>query len=402
MPLPGAATPAGTARPGGLVDRGFLPPYGVFACSVVFFWVISLRSLVYTVMPTVAADLNLSSSAAGMVIASMLLGYGVASWFAGWLPGSRKARVMGGIVLSIPSAVMLATAPNVGVLLLASVLTGLGIGVYLPLGLSLIIELGGTSRRARYVAFHEVAATFASFIGSAVVAVALTLTDWHGSILAWCLIGVAALVVFALIKDETGSLARRASGQRVPFNRPLVLATVIYAVGATLVSGVISVLPLIMVRGWGLDQGYAASVTGYTRLAGLVGVAIAGLFADRLGHFRIVFFLQLFAVVGAAAMALGGDGPLFVLGTAVMAIGASGNIVLTQVVMTSAFPLAQRQQALATATGIGGLTGLVLSPALFGALVDAGLPSAPMLVVVASTIVMILATRQLSGLRAEK
>ena len=393
---------AGVARPGSLVDRGLLPPYGVVACSVVFFWAISLRALVYTVMPTVAADLNLTSSAAGMVIASMLLGYGTASWFAGWLPGTRKARVLGGIALSIPSAVILATAPNVGVLLFASVLTGLGIGVYLPLGISLIIELGGSNRRARYVAFHEVAATLASFVGSAIVAVTLTVTDWHGSILVWCLVGGVALVTFALIKDEGGKLARRGSGQRVPFNRALIFATVTYAVGATVVSGLISVLPLIMVRGWGLDQGYAASVTGYTRLAGLIGVAIAGLLADRWGHFRIVFFLQLFAVAGAAAMALGGDGPFFVVGTAVMAIGASGNIVLIQVVMTSAFPPAQRQQALATATGIGGLTGLVLSPALFGALVDAGLPSAPMLVVVAAVIVMILATRQLAGLRAER
>src|SRR5450756_306090 len=142
MSSPMETNATGVARPGSLVDRGLLPPYGVVACSVVFFWAISLRALVYTVMPTVAADLNLTSSAAGMVIASMLLGYGTASWFAGWLPGTRKARVLGGIALSIPSAVILATAPNVGVLLFASVLTGLGIGVYLPLGISLIIELG--------------------------------------------------------------------------------------------------------------------------------------------------------------------------------------------------------------------------------------------------------------------
>ena len=400
MPSPAETDAARIARHGGLVDRGFLPPYGVFACSAVFFWAISLRALVYTVMPTVAADLNLSSSAAGMVIASMLLGYVLASWFAGWLPGTRKARILAGTALSIPSAVMLATAPNVAVLLFASVLTGLGIGVYLPLGLSLIIELGGSSRRARYVAFHEVSATLASFVGSAVVAVALTLTDWHGSILVWCLVGGASLIAFALIKDEGGHLTARGSARRVPFSRALVLATIIYAVGAALVSGLISVLPLIMVRGWGLDQGYAASVTGYTRLAGLGGVAIVGIFADRMGHFRIVFFLQLLAVVGAAVMALGGDGPLFVLGTAVMAIGASGNIVLIQVVITSAFPPAQRQQALAAATGVGGLTGLVLSPAAFGALVEAGLPSAPMLVASAAVIVMIVATRQLSRLRA--
>lgn len=377
--------------------RGSFPPYALLACSAVFFWVISIRAVIYTAMPAVATDLGLSTSLAGLVIAAQLLSYCVSSWFAGWLPGSRKARVMAGMLLSVPAVALVALAPNSWTLLAASLLSGLGMGVYLPLGLSLIVEMGGKGRRASYLAVHETAATLGSFGGSAFVGAVLAAIDWRGSVLVWCAVGVSAIVAFAFVGDEEGAGRLPARRGAVVLSRPVMLSAVTYGVGTILVSGLVSVLPLVMVRGWALDQSYAANVIGYTRLAGLAGVLAAGLLADRLGHQRVLLVLQCLSVAGALIMSAG-SGPLLVPGMAMMAVGASGNIALLPMVLAAAFGPAARERALAFSIGIGGFSGMVITPAIFGAMVDAALPSGPMLLTAVAAMGMILATRRLTVL----
>ncbi|HEX2988154.1 MAG TPA: MFS transporter, partial [Chloroflexota bacterium] len=144
-----------------------IPPYSVIACSIVFFWSISVRQLICTVLPSMAADIDVSNSAAGILVSTMLLGYTAGSWLSGWLPGSRKLRILAGVLLSIPSSVFFSFAPTYSLLLLSGVLLGFGVGIYLPLGLSLMVEVGdATSRKGYYLALHEASATFATFGGS--------------------------------------------------------------------------------------------------------------------------------------------------------------------------------------------------------------------------------------------
>lgn len=95
-------------------EAGLIPPYAVIACSVVFFWSISIRAIIYTVMPTIAADLQLSSAMAGLVIAAMLLGYCVGSWWAGWLPFDRKNRIVAGVLLSVVGAALFGVLLDLG------------------------------------------------------------------------------------------------------------------------------------------------------------------------------------------------------------------------------------------------------------------------------------------------
>ena len=383
------------------MKAGLIPPYAVIACSIVFFWSISVRALIYTVMPTIASDLLLSSSVAGLVISGMLLGYCAGSGPAGWLPISRKNRILVGILLSLVGAVLFSVAREFPPLLVAGFLVGIGVGIYLPLGLALIVEAGGTSRRAYYVSIHEVFATVASFSGSSAVAVLLLWTDWHGSLLVWSGIGVVALIAFAVVRDPGGEAIRRGAGRQVPLDGTVVYSVLAYGIGTILVTGLISMLPLILVRSWGLDQVQAASVVGGTRLAGLVGVVIAGLVADRWGHGRVLFALQILCLIGAAAMSLDGYGPLFQAGMLVLAVGASGNIALVPVVIVAAYHPAQRERAMAVTSGVGGLLGMVVTPALFGVLLDQGMGAGPIVASSLAAVVMILATRRISAYPSE-
>jgi MFS family permease len=358
-----------------------MPPYAVIACSIVFFWSISVRSLIFAVLPGMAAGMDLSSSAAGLVVSLMALGYTAASWSAGWLPGRRKTRILAGVLLSIPAAILFALAPNYGLLLLSGVLLGVGLGVYLPLGLALMVEVGGsTGRKGYYLALHEASATFGTFGGSAVVALFLLWTDWRGAILVWTLVGVLAALAFGLGKDAGGDKTRHATGAPIPLDFRIVLSVFVYGAGVLIVTGLISVLPLIMVRAWGLGQSEAAVILGYTRLAGFAGVILVGMVADRWGHCRVLVGLQLLGAIGCITMSFGGFGLQFLLGTVVLAVGASGNIALLPAATAAAFEPAQRERAMAISNSMGGIIGMVGSPALFGMMMDAGYATGPILV----------------------
>ena len=393
--LPGQrSAPVVEGRKGGLV-----PPYAVIACSAVFFWSISIRVMVYTVMPTIANDLRLSSSAAGLAIAGMLLGYCAGSWLAGRIPASRKNRILGGILLSLLGTVLFSMAGSLEFLLGAGVLLGLGTGVYLPLGLSLVVEAGGTSRGAYYLSLHEIAATAASFTGASSLALILLWTDWQGSLRGWCGVGLLALLAFAMVRDDGLMTEGRSSPVRsVPFDWRLIRVCVTYGVSTLLVMGLISMLPLIMVRAWGVDQAEAASVVGSTRLAGALGVIAVGLLGDRWGHIRVLIGLQSLCVIGLLIMSLGGYGSLFSLGLVTLAAGASGYVGLAPALVAAPYPATQKEQAMVVANAVGGFMGLVIAPALFGVLIDLELATGPLLLALAAAVVsMVVTSRSRSG-----
>lgn len=376
-------------------SRAPFPPYVVLACSLVFFWSISVRALVYTVMPTIASNLRLTSSAAGAVVATMLLGYCAGGWASGWLPGSRKARILVGVAISLPATAAFSQVSAFFPSLVASLALGLGIGLYLPLGMALLVDAGRGGRSAAYMSVHELAATLGSFSGSAAVALLLAWTDWHGAILGWSALGVLAVVAFMFVQDPEGDRhRRRAAREPVPFDLRLLCGIFVYGTGTMLVMGLVSMLALIMVRAWGIDQVQAASVLGYSRLAGLIGVAVVGFLAERWGHSRVLLMLQGVALTGLVIMSLDGFGPLFVGGVLLLAVGASGYITLIPVVVAESFPVAQRERVMAYSTGPGGIFGIVAAPALFGVMLDAGLASGPIVVAAAMTgVSMVLAGR---------
>ena len=377
---------------------GICPPYPVIACSIVFFWSISIRVFIFTVMPTIADDLHLSSSAAGLAISCVLLGYCTGNWVAGWSPLSRKSTIVASMLIAMLGAAMFSLARDFPTIMAAGCVLGLGTGIYLPLGLTLIMDSGGAERKGYYLSVHEVAASIGSFTGASIVALLLQWAGWPKLILLWCCVGLAATVIFTMMRD--GGKRRKADdkvGAKVSISWKLVELVTVYAVCTLLVMGLVSLLPLIMVRAWGVSQVEAASLVGTTRLAGLMGVIVMGLFSDRLGHGRVLLCTQSFCLIGCSCMAVGGYGLLFQIGMAVMSFGASANVGLIPAIIAGSYPAAQRQRAMAVANSTGGLLGLVVSPALFGALLDFGYPIAPLFISAAASAVMIFLTHRLAA-----
>jgi MFS family permease len=381
----------GDAGARGRGEGGLVPPYVVWACSAVFFWSISFRFVLYNLMPVIATDLELSDAMAGIVLSALFLGYAAGSWFAGWLPGSRRSRILWGTVATLPAMAAAALSRDLALLMVAVTGAGFGAGVYLPLGIAMIVEAGGRHRRARYLSTQEVAAGLASFGGSAFVAVILFWMDWSSALLLWTVVGVAAVLVFSRVRDEPGDERAAGGAQTVPLSVALVSSVLVYAATTLLLAGLIAVLPLIMVRAWGVELASAAAVIGYSRLAGLAGVLVAGFRGDRWGHRRMLYGFQALSLLGIVAMP-GGFGPVFTLGLIAVTAGSTGMITLLPVVIASTFSPQERERVLATASGVGGFLGMVVSPALFGLMLEAGLVTGPLVASAVTTALAILVT----------
>ncbi|MHB9089975.1 MAG: MFS transporter [Chloroflexota bacterium] len=355
-------------------------PYAVIACSIAFFWVISLRAVLFTVLPTIAVELGMSAGAAGALIGLTSLGYTSVVWAAGFLPGRRKRVMQIGIAVSLLAFIGVALSPWPVALYATAILAGAGSGVYLPLGLAIIVGASPAGQRSRNMSVHEVMATAGYFCGAGFVAVGLAVMTWRQATLAWCIFGVIGWVALLFMRDDP--LVRPAPGAKgaLPLDITLVASVVIFGACQVLISGLASVLPLVMVQGWGVSQAEAAAVTSWSRLSGLVGIAIAGAFGDRWQPAATVRGFLAFAALATAGMFLLPYGPLFIAAVFSLSTASSGAIILVSVVVAQAFPVEARGRALSLTNGFGGVIALAVLPTLFGGLIEQGLTTAPFLV----------------------
>ncbi len=358
-------------------------PYAVIACSIIFFWVISLRAYLFTVLPTIAAELGILAGAAGMIIAATSFGYTLAMWSAGFLPGRPRRVIFLGIGVSILAMVGVGLAPGLWPLFLFSVVAGVGSGVYLPLGLAIIVGASRPERRARSMSLHEVAASAGYFAGAGFVAVSLPLMSWREATLLWCLVGVLGLISLYFMRSDPLIRHSEAPPQRLQFDRRLLASMIVFGACQVILTGLISVLPLLLVDGWGIEQTEVAAVISWSRLAGFVGIALAGLSSGRL---RAKLAVQLFLLVAAlctGAMIVLPYGPGFVVAIYVLSVAASGAIVLVSVVVAEAYQASARTRALSIGMGFSGLLALAVLPAVFGWLIELQQLRAPFLITTA-------------------
>lgn len=374
-------------------------PYAVIACTIVFFWVISLRAYLFTVLPTIAADLGLSPSAAGALIGVVSLGYCAALWSSGFLPGKCRRVIVVGMAASVIAMLGVALSPGPAALYAAAALAGLGSGVYLPLGLAIVVGVSRPGRRSRNMSFHELAATAGSFCGAAFVALALPVLTWREATAVWSLVGVLGCLAMLFLRTDPIVRPQVGSGPLLRADAMLGAAIAVFATCQLLLTGLTSALPLILVNGWGVEQGEAAAAISWTRLAGLLGIGVVGALGDRWRPATAVRVFFGVAAVATAAMAVLPFGLPFIVAAFTLTAVGTAAVILISVVVAQAFPEELRSRSLSLTNGSAGVMGLAVLPALFGVFVENGMPTAPFVVatlasLVAAALIGFLTSRQ--------
>lgn len=217
-------------------------------------------TIVNVAIPTLGAGLHTSIPVIQWVVTGYLLAFAAVIPMTGWAAErfSAKRVWLAALVLFLAGSVLAASAWSVGSLICFRVLQGLGAGMILPVGQSILAQAAGPRRMGRVM----------SLIG-----VPILLAPVFGPVLGGALIGAASWRWIFLINLPVGAVALLAAWRLLPASPP--------RSGQRLdVRGLVLLSPGIAVFLYGMSR--AGSGGGFggagTLAATLAGLALIGLF----------------------------------------------------------------------------------------------------------------------------
>lgn len=187
--------------------------YPWIAMSVVLvgtFMVILDTTIVNVALPQIGIALD-SRTGIEWVVTAYLLAVGIAQPPTGWLADrfGRKRLFITSLALFAGGSLFAALSPNLGWLVAARVIQGLGGGALAPVGMAMIYELFPADRRGTALGIWGVAAMAAPAFGPVIGGYLVTNVSWHWLFLINVPIGVLAIVMAVRLLRDTGFKERR-------------------------------------------------------------------------------------------------------------------------------------------------------------------------------------------------
>jgi MFS family permease len=250
-------------------------------------------------LPTIRADLHLSTVQGGWLATMTLLGIGVSSLSSGWFAdnyGRKKALLISLIVFGFFTAT-LALVSSFWLFLILRFLAGFGLGGVWSAVSTLVVEAWPKEQRARAVAFviaaFPIGGVLASLIGS------LLLPNWR---LTFLVLGLAVVIPVAVVARTIGESASWLEQRRTDANsgnrtkrvsvseifspglaRLTVIGTIVIALSQVGFWGVNTWLPTFLTSR-GLDIKTVALLVAANNAAMFVGYNVFGYVADKIGR----------------------------------------------------------------------------------------------------------------------
>ncbi|WP_338729965.1 MFS transporter [Haladaptatus sp. DJG-WS-42] len=288
---------------------------GPILVSISFGWflVYGLRAAIPALLPQIKTTFALSNAAAGLAYSALWVGYAVSQFPAGLLVDRLGERTLLGASMGLTALAIvgLAAAPLFGILVAASAILGLAMGLYGP--------PRGTLLSAVYDKSDGTAigvTLSAGSIGGAVLpflaGVLVVTVGWRATLgLTVPLFLLTGLYVWRVV-PHARSAAVGGDGRSVAgdmdgiisgvLTRPVIITVIAVTLLILSFQGFAAFFPTYLTEAKGLDQGTAAGLYGLIFLAAAVAQPLAGGIADAYND-RIVL------VASAAIAAV----PLFIL-----------------------------------------------------------------------------------------
>ncbi len=193
--------------------------------------------------------------------------------------GKRRFVVSMGFALAGLGFVAMALAPTFYVVVIVSLLVGLGAGTYHPQATAFLVQAYPTAR-GRTLGIHGWGGSIGHFAAPAAVTLAVALIDWR-----------AAMVVIALPQFVTGLLLRSRLDATTPnpeatlrgaLSQQLILVAIVFGLlGMVLRSFLTFTVKMLVDEGWA-DTGAGTALT-IVLLVGAIAQPIGGRVFDRVG-----------------------------------------------------------------------------------------------------------------------
>ena len=286
--------------------RSHLP--SLLYLTAIFFLNFLARVVLAPLMPAIERDLNVGHSEAGSFFLFISLGYCLGLLGSGFFSSRfthRRTIILSSMAVG-GSLLAVSLSHTLWWIRLGLILLGLSAGLYLPSGIVTLTAIVNSRDWGKALAVHELAPNL-GFIAAPLLAEGLMVWFSWREVLA--LLGGAAFIVgvtFARFGKGGAFSGEIPSTKtlRVLLTCPsfwIMMALFGMAIGATI--GVYTMLPLYLVTERGLERGWANTLIGLSRIAGLGVVFLAGWATDQLGPRRALG--GVFLATGVATVLLG-------------------------------------------------------------------------------------------------
>src|SRR5271166_790085 len=230
----------------------------VLLTSVAYFMVALDTLVVVTALPSIHRDLGGNVGTLQWTVNAYVLTFGATITAAalGDLIGRRRMYVLGLVVFTAASAAC-ALAPNIGVLIACRAVEGVGAGIIMPLGLTLLTYAFPVERRGAVIGIWGGVAGLAVASGPLIGGAVTQGLNWHWIFWVNVPIGILALVGARL----------RLADSRGPASRLDLPALILIAAGVgALTYGLVQAGQ----AGWGSAQAIIALCLGAASIAGFI------------------------------------------------------------------------------------------------------------------------------------
>lgn len=279
-------------------------PLALFALTISAFAIGTTEFVIVGLIPTIAADLQVSLPSAGLLVSLYTLGVAIGAPVLTALTGRmpRKTLLIGLMVLFTLGNLLAWKAPGYTSLMTARVLTGLAHGVFFSIGSTLATSLVPKEKAASAIAIMFTGLTVALVTGVPLGTFIGQHFGWHETFLAVSLLGIVALIgslIFVpngLKHTPPASIARQLTILKQP-RLLMVYAKTALGYGGNFVAFTFLAPILQQV------SGFSAGAVTWVML--IYGVSVAagnlwgGRLADRMGPIKAlqIIFLLLAAVL---------------------------------------------------------------------------------------------------------
>jgi DHA1 family inner membrane transport protein len=261
-------------------------PIALYALTIGAFGIGTTEFVIMGLLMQVAADLNVTITAAGLLISGYALGVFVGAPLLTALTGKlpRKAALVALMIIFTLGNLACALAPNYALLMAARVLTSLAHGTFFGIGAVVATGLVASDRKASAISIMFTGLTVATLLGVPAGAWLGLHFGWRATFWAVAAIGVIATIVIATLvptdKNDRSNIVMREE-VKVLARPQVLLGLVATVIGYAGVFAVFTYIQPILTRISGFAESSVSPILLVFGVGMIAGNLIGGKLADR-------------------------------------------------------------------------------------------------------------------------
>ena len=335
-------------------------------------------------LPAMTDEFGLSYLQLGILSLSFTILSGVLQVFMGQYAdryGRRRRALVFGFAITAVGFIGMGLSPTFAVLVLASLLCGLGASTYHPQATAILVRSYPTDR-GRTMGIHGWGGSVGAFIAPLGVALLITAVGWRSALF---LLAIPGLIVAGMIRRGVEESTPRPDARlRGGISNDVWRLAITFGLLSMVIRGFLTFLPTFLVeRGSTLSE--AGLLTTFILVVGLVAQPVGGMAYDRLGGRRVFFVASAATSVSLALFAVSG-GWLVLVAVAAVAFFVFSMFPVSLAMGSDLAGVERTGIGVGIIFGISGLSGAAVQPVVGGIADRTGLQVALSLLIVVAVL----------------